>query len=222
MQVIQISKEYERLLPFLYPDYSILGDRDFKYERFIQHKEITSASQRSQLNYEYGDCVFISGRIFDEVWTEEVLVRETLKCAQIRFKSRKRTLKTLAASGPELVDELIWFLYTGDSAEEEDSQVQTLFDAYGSQSFVPSFFRLCAEGSPGPVTAAMQTYVSKILSNVDSPFYKKARARLERDLRPNVVSAIQDYNAIDPYFKREFPDVVSARMFMMLMKSRYI
>ena len=220
VEVINISPEFESILGFLYPNYSFV-DNLFKFKNFIIHKEITTKNDRERLNYQYEDAVFISSRIFDEVWTVDVIKQKVLEFAQRRFGSRKKVLKTLNVEGKPFVDECVNFMFTGKTFEEEENRIDALFKSYGSQSFLREFLTQCKDLGVNRTVSSMETFVGKVLSDTESIYYKRAKMRLELPLHQNIVGALQDYDNIDPFFMKKFKDLSKLRLLTMLMRREY-
>lgn len=220
VEVINISSEFEAILGFLYPNYSFV-DNLFKFKNFIIHKEITTKNDRERLNYQYEDAVFISSRIFDEVWTVDVIKQKVLEFAQRRFGSRKKVLKTLNVEGKPFVDECVNFMFTGKTFEEEENRIDALFKSYGSQSFFREFLTQCKDLGVNRTVSSMETFVGKVLSDTESIYYKRAKMRLELPLHQNIVGALQDYDNIDPFFIKKFKDLSKLRLLTMLMRREY-
>ena len=220
VEVISIAPEFESILGFLYPNYSFV-DNLFKFKNFIIHKEITTKNDRERLNYQYEDAVFISSRIFDEVWTVDVIKQKVLEFAQRRFGSRKKVLKTLNVEGKPFVDECVNFMFTGKTFEEEENRIDALFKSYGSQSFFREFLTQCKDLGVNRTISSMETFVGKVLSDTESIYYKRAKMRLELPLHQNIVGALQDYDNIDPFFMKKFKDLSKLRLLTMLMRREY-
>lgn len=220
VEVISIAPEFESILGFLYPNYSFV-DNLFKFKNFIIHKEITTKNDRERLNYQYEDAVFISSRIFDEVWTVDVIKQKVLEFAQRRFGSRKKVLKTLNVEGKPFVDECVNFMFTGKTFEEEENRIDALFKSYGSQSFFREFLTQCKDLGVNRTVSSMETFVGKVLSDTESIYYKRAKMRLELPLHQNIVGALQDYDNIDPFFMKKFKDLSNLRLLTMLMRREY-
>lgn len=220
VEVISIAPEFESILGFLYPNYSFV-DNLFKFKNFIIHKEITTKNDRERLNYQYEDAVFISSRIFDEVWTVDVIKQKVLEFAQRRFGSRKKVLKALNVEGKPFVDECVNFMFTGKTFEEEENRIDALFKSYGSQSFFREFLTQCKDLGVNRTVSSMETFVGKVLSDTESIYYKRAKMRLELPLHQNIVGALQDYDNIDPFFMKKFKDLSKLRLLTMLMRREY-
>lgn len=220
VEVISIAPEFESILGFLYPNYSFV-DNLFKFKNFIIHKEITTKNDRERLNYQYEDAVFISSRIFDEVWTVDVIKQKVLEFAQRRFGSRKKVLKTLNVEGKPFVDECVNFMFTGKTFEEEENRIDALFKSYGSQSFFREFLTQCKDLGVNRTVSSMETFVGKVLSDTESIYYKRAKMRLGLPLHQNIVGALQDYDNIDPFFMKKFKDLSKLRLLTMLMRREY-
>lgn len=220
VEVINISEDLEDILGFLYPTYSFV-DNLFKFKNFIIHKDILTKNDRDRLNFQYTDAVFISKRIFDEVWTVDVIKQKVLEFAQKNFKSRKKVLNTLNTEGKPFVDECVQFLFTGRTFDEEENRIDALFKSYGSQTFFREFLLQCKEFGINRTVSSMETFISKVLSDTDSIYYKRAKMRLESPLHQNIAGAVQDFQGLDPFFLKKFKDLSKLRMFTQLMRKEY-
>lgn len=221
VEVFNISQDYVRILWFLYPEYAILPEgtkRIPKFSKFIAYRDIKTSAERDALNYEYEDCVFISRRIFDKLLDESALRDMVLSFVHTRLRGRKRVCRTLNSEGSAFIDELIHFMFTGSSFADTEGAVSDLFSTYGSGLFDSVYLQSCQDRSLGVTTAVMETYVSKILSNVDLLFYKKAKARLGNKLQRNLKSAITQYRDLDPYYRSQFGDLSSLKLFTDLVR----
>lgn len=220
VKVINIEERYERIVSFLYPDYSIV-DGLYQFNKFIIKKDVLSVAEKERLNYRYTDAIFISSRIYDELWNEDKIKEEVLNFAKAKFHSRKRTIKTLATEGDRFIDELILFMYTDFTLEDEESDIMELFSSYGSARFFDVFMQSCDRLSINQVCAALETFIQKVLMDTESTFYKRAKMRIEKSLRSNIRRAIEDSYIIDPVFKSNFKDLVKLRFYTMLLYTEY-
>lgn len=214
------QKGYERILSFLYPSYSIMA-HPMVCSEFITWRDIVDRSERETLDYEYSNCVFISKRLFDELWTEDVIIREVLAFARDRLGSRKRVFRPLAKEGDAFIDECIRFMFTGECDVESDDSVLQLFDMYGSSQFQGQFVSLCNERGVRYILKGMSTFLSRVLYGSDSLYYKKAGLRLRGSLVPNVESCVLSYQGVGAYFKRYFSDLSYLWYFMTLCRKNY-
>lgn len=189
VKVINIVPEYEVILGFLFPEYTIT-DSAAVTSKFITHRTVKSKAEREALDWQYADCIFISTQIFDEVWDEEKIKQECIEFSRLRFKNRKKTINTTKEA---FAHDCINFIF-GVSNIEEESAITELFDSFGSQAFPQKFFKLCEELSYQQVVAAMITFISKIKKDSTSVFYKKKAMLLEDKLNSNMLTAIDAYN----------------------------
>lgn len=215
------QKGYERILSFLYPSYSIVSSPNMCSE-FITWRDINDRSEREQLDYMYSDCVFISKRLFDELWTEDVIIREVLDFARCRFGSRRRTFRPVCAEGDGFIDECVQFMFSGAlGASDEDSSILGLFESYGSSRFIGSYVSLALGRGVRYVYQSMGTFVSRILHGSDKLFYKKAALRLRGSVQPSVEGAVLSDRMVNSYFKKHFPELCHVWFFMNLCKRQY-
>lgn len=221
VEVFNIRTEYERVLPFLYPTYSVIsGGVGFRRDSFICRRDINSSYERDLLNAQYSDCIFLSNRIFDKVLDEPALIGMVLEFMRVNFGSRRRVFRPVHKDGSEFVDELLSFMFgLGDDATDES--VLSLFDSYGRGSFSSSFLAMCNKSGYNYTRSSMDTFLGKIYNGSDSLFYKKARARLAYSLVRDVAPAISCRDQVDPYFKKFFPDLCDLYFYMMLAKILY-
>lgn len=215
------QKCYERILSFLYPTYSVLS-APMVCSEFITWRDIADRSEREQLDYMYSDCVFISKRLFDELWTEEVIIREVLDFVRRRFGSRRRSFRPVCAEGDGFIDECVAFMFSGSLAsKEEDDSVLGLFESYGSARFVSQYVSLAVSRGVRYVYQSMGTFVSRILHGSDKLFYKKAALRLRGSVGPSVEGAVLSSRLVNDYYRRHFPELCHVWFFMNLCKRQY-
>lgn len=187
--IINISPEYEVLLPLLYPEYALVQNLNLK-DRFIIKHDVKSMADKNRIEFLYNDCIFISNKIFNEVWNEEVIKLKIIEFARVRFKSRRRTFPDTLNP----IDDFYKFVLSpGDT--EDDSQILELFNAFGSTSFINTYFSMCEKSSVPQVNAAIFTFISKILSDSSSIFYKKKKMVLESKIKNNFTTALDAYNS---------------------------
>lgn len=220
VEVINISKEYEPILNFLYPQYTWV-ETTSKFSNFIIHKNITRKVDREALDHQYVNCVFISTQIFDQLWDEDYIKERVLEFARITFKSKKKILKTLNSEGPEFVAECVSFLFTGQTFEDQETKIDELFRTFGSQQFHRTFLKFCQEEGVGRTIASVETFITKVLTGSESLYYKKAAMRLGSSICQNLVGTVSEQVNYDPLFTSAFPDLVALRTFTNLMKREY-
>lgn len=220
VEVINISKDFEPILAFLYPNYSFV-DNLFKFSNFIIRQDITTKMDRERLDFRYNNAVFLSDRIFDEVWDADMIRSKVLQYAQTHFRSRKKVFRTINSEGPAFVAECLDFMFFGLSAEEVQEDIDALFKSLGSQTFFREFMMFCEKNGIPRTISAVETFISKVLSDSESLYYKRAKVRLGGSLLQNVRGAIIDSNDLDPYFKKHFPDLCKLRFYTQLLKREY-
>lgn len=215
-------KEYECILPFLYPTYSVVSAPSV-FSHFILRMNIKQRSDREALDYQYSDCVIISKQIFDELWSEQEIIREVLDFARRVMGSRKRTFRPIHKDGSEFIDECIQFMFSGVGGEDDESSaVMELFDSYGSASFVPKYLALCSTESTNKVSRSMETFVLKVLQGSDSRYYQRAAMRLRGALQPNLVSAVESLQYVNSFYKRHYRDLYTLWQWMQLCRRNYL
>lgn len=220
VEVINISKDYEPILNFLYPTYTWL-ETPSKFRDFIVHKNITRKVDRELLDHNFESGVFISSQIFDSLWDEDKIKEQVLEYAKVKFKCRKKTLKTLNTEGPEFIAECVNFIFTGLTFEESETRIDELFRSYGSQQFLRLFLKFCEESGRGRTVAAMETFISKVLTGSESLYYKKAAMRLGSAIKQNLRGAVAEQESFDPFFVINFPDLIALRTYTSIMKREY-
>ena len=192
IKIISIKPEYERILLFLYPTYSYT-DSKFVISNFIIKKDIKSKAEQNMIEYHLSDGIIISNQIFDEIYDENKLKELALNFARVHFKSRKRTLTTVAKDGSEFIDELINFMFFQSTDEGDDSKILDLFNSYGSFKFSSLFMKMCYLGNKRAVVNSMNTFISKILQDTSSIFYKRKKMIFEKKIRSNFLSAYDSF-----------------------------
>lgn len=200
------QRGYARILQFLYPTYSVTRSMSLCREFIVEH-DVTSRQERDLLDVDYEDCVIISGRMFDELWTEEVIRREVLSCARSRFGSRKRQFVPVSTEGDAFIDECISFLFFGSVTEDEDSGVLPLFDSLGTAAFGRSFLEACSRQGSSLIAASVGGFIQRLLKGGDSLYYRRARLRLGRTLQGNIVRAVEAQRYVSGYFSTHFRDL---------------
>ena len=216
VEVINISAEFEPILGFLYPDYALVDNMN-QFGRFITRFDVTTKMERERLNYKYENCVIISSQIFDEVWDAEVIKARVLEAGRKWFGSRKRVLNTQKSEGSGFIQECIYFLFTGKTFEVDSEGVLKLFDSYGSRTFLRDYLVACEEQGVSRVSCSMETFLSKMLSETDSVYFKKVKMRLgSAGLENHVLEALRDFDGIDPFLRRHYKDLCNLRLYTKL------
>lgn len=194
VQVINIKKEFEPILAFLFPTYTIATGSHGSKE-FIVHHDVESKMERESLDVYFEDCIFISTRIFDEVWDEDVIKRKCVEFANNRLKNRK---KKIEADKETFVQDCIDFMFGVSGEDEED--INELFEAFGSAKFTTVFFEKADKVPVQRLIASMNTFIGKILICDDSSsvYYKGKAALYKKKIRQNLMKAM------DEYTQREF------------------
>lgn len=189
---LNIKSEYIPLLLFLYPSYSLL-DKLVQNNNFIIVKDITSPAEKNTLDFRYEDCIFISSKVFDENWTEDVLKEKFLEFARVRFKSRKKTLK-ITETGNEFVEAIKQLIFVNPLQEElNDNEVVFLFSEFGSANFSKAYFR-CLATHPFPVVrSALMTFIQKVIIGEASIFYRKKNMLFGEKIKHNFLKALTSY-----------------------------
>lgn len=211
------QRGYSRILQFLYPSYSVTSGISLCRQFIVEH-DVVSRQERELLDMDYEDCIFISSRVFDEMWDEVVIRREVLACAKSRFGSRKRQFTTVAAEGDAFIDECISFLFFGSTTDDEDTGLLAVFESMGTASFGVRFLKECALRGSGLVSASVGSFVQRVLRGGDSLFYRRARLRIGRSLQNNIVPAVEAQRLLVPYYVFHFRDLSQLWFYLNLTK----
>lgn len=191
IKVISIKPEFERILLFLYPTYTF-RDNIRAVSNFITHRDITHISERENLGVRYENAIFISTRIFDEVWDETKIKEEVLLFCRKKFKSRRRTLNI--PSDDFFVDNLIDFIFKYDGDVEEDSSIMNLFNSFGSKLFTTEFLQMTYTTPLSVLIASMNTFITKTVQEDNTSMFYKKKSILYRDkIRKNLIKAYDNY-----------------------------
>ena len=189
VQVINIAKEHEVLLPFFYPTYSI-AESPAVTRKFIARRDIKSKREREALSLYFDDCIFISTQIFDEFWDEDRIKQEAVNFVRKNFKSRKHTIQS---SSETFVEDILKFMFEL-STDEEDTTIHELFEAFGSARFAVKFIETTKVCPLPVVITSMNTFIGKILSDSSSIYYKKKAALYRDKIKANFVTALDNLN----------------------------
>lgn len=218
------NPSYVRLLGFLYPSYSILPDGCLSVSSgFIVRYDVVDRSVRERLDYMYSDCVFVSSRIFDEMMDESALIREVLGFRRRVFGSRVRSFRPLVSEGDGFVDCCIRFMFTGEGGDDdEDSGLLSLWDSYGSRSFMSGFIRACGYRGSSVLCRSMDTFVLKVCrGGSDSVYYRRASMRLGGLLRGCMVGCVDGCRGLSLFYRRHYGDLCGLWRYMLLCRSKY-
>ena len=126
VHIINIKPEHIRILPFLFPTYSIISDFS-KLNRFIAVKDINSKRELDDFDFYHEDCVVVSTRLYREFWDEDKLKELAINFARVNFKCRKRLLTEIDNERPDFVDALISFMFTGEIDTISEEEIMDLF-----------------------------------------------------------------------------------------------
>lgn len=193
VKLINIDPQHERILFFLYPQYTVEIDMT-KLSKFILKKDITSQSELMRLKDNYDDCLVISTRLYDEMWDANVLREKALSFRRERFKTRKKNLNDIPDEDPQFfIDNLISFMFTGTYSFVEDEGIMDLFQSYGTTQFENLFMEKCKQFSTPKVVASMFTFISKIKEDATTVFYKRKFQSLGMKINKNFNNAFTYY-----------------------------
>lgn len=213
VKLINIEPQYERILSFLYPSYS-LEENFGKYEKFILKKDIGTPNDLRKVRENYQNAIIISTKLYDELWDDEVLRDKALEFRRVNFKSRKRTLSDIPSDDPQFfIDNLISFMFTGEYDFIEDEGIMELFQAFGSLQFSDLFMKKVQQYPLTKVVASMFTFLSKVNENSTTVFYKRKYQALGTKLNHNFLEAFD-------YLKRHnnYDELSYLMFFQMLVK----
>lgn len=188
VEVVNCPSQYEPLLAFLYPTYSIL-EKGFGSSKFITHYDVKSLVERDKLNFLYQDAVIISNQIFDVILSEDEIIKRSVEFSRKTLHNRKSKL-VLSKDAP--VDDCVSFIFQTKSEEQENSILE-LFDLYGSKQFNTKFLELTNTIPLQVIIAAITTFICKILT-ADSVYYKRKNITLGQKIRDNFQKALDEYN----------------------------
>lgn len=191
VQVISIKPEYVRFLLFLYPTYTFTQSGNV-VNKFITCRDIKSPAEMNSVKYHYSDAVIVSSQLYDEVWDEEVLKNKCVEYARVHFKSRKKSVPVVATEGDEFIDELIKFMFGGMSFSDEGS-IFELFNSFGSKAFDEQYIKYLETHPFPPLKAAMLTFISKVISDSTSIYYKKKFMQYGSKIKINFIRAYDSY-----------------------------
>lgn len=189
---INIKSDYIPLLLFLFPEYSLV-DKLVQNNKFIILKDIESPSEKNMMDFRYEDCVFVSHKVFDENWTEDILKEKFLEFARVRFKSRKKTLK-ISNVGSEFVDDIKNLIFVNPQLEDsEDTEVIALFSEFGSSNFSKNYFHVLKTHPFPVVRSALMTFIQKVIIGESSIFYRKKNMLFGDKIKKNFLKALTNY-----------------------------
>lgn len=200
---IHLKQEYIPLLLFLYPDYALLDNLSLN-SKFIIVKDVCSPADKNTYDFRYHDCIFVSSRVFDEQWDEEILKAKFIEFARTRFKSRKKTLKTINTEGVGLIEEIKRLIFVEPQVNDtEESPVLRLFHEFGSANFSKVYFQVL-QSTPFPVVrSSLMTFIQKVIAGEQSLFYRKKNMLYGQKIRTNFINAycayrerIEDYQGL--------------------------
>lgn len=191
-QIIFIEPQYERILYFLYPNYSV-EEYLRKQENFILRKDITSPRDRLLLE-NYDNYIVISTKLYDVHYDREYLKQAAIDFRRKWFKTRKRQLNELDGLEPEdFIDNLVSFMFTEQLNIADDEQVMDLFNAYGSASFPALFFEKCKTIPLPKLISTMYTFISKVMADSGSVFYKRKFQAYGNKIKENLPYALDSF-----------------------------
>ena len=124
------------------------------------------------------------------MWDEEKIKQECLEFSRIRFKNRKKTLNTTRET---FIKDCIDFIF-GIPNIEEDSEINELFESFGSGMFPSKFFKISERIPHQQVFASMITFISKIRKDTNSAFYRKKAMLFEDKINKNIYDALDNYD----------------------------
>ena len=198
VQVIHIKKDYEPILAFLYPEYSILDDNDRPSSYFIAHKDMETRVELDAYQTKCSHGIFISNKLFDEDWTKDVIkdkCRAFVKAHKVHRKTKFTENST--TKNDTFVQDCIAYIMGVDS-EDEDIGVSDLFNSFGTPRFANEFIMACDVRGVQPIIKACTTFIRKIHPDSSSTYYKRIANRWY-----NVIQHNKD-NAFGAYVNRPY------------------
>lgn len=189
---IQISPKLEPILSFLFPEHSILKEGESPVGKFIIRRDIMSASEKDELATYQPDGIFISNRVFDEVWTPEVVRERCIEYSRKHLGNRKTKLEVSADS---VAEDFVSFMFGTQATEEEEESINSLFDLAGSSGFAPEFIRLSETIPLAKLEKACNSFVCKVLqvNESSSVYYLKKASVLAPKIRRNLLAATDEF-----------------------------
>lgn len=188
VEVINCPKQFEGILSFLYPNYTIL-ESGFGASKFITHYDVKSQIEREKFNLLYQDAVIISTQIFDVMFTEEEVIKRSVDFAHKVLHNRK---SKLVPSKESFIEDCVSFIFQTQSEEQEQS-INELFDSFGSKQFAKKFLQLSNSIPVQVLIASVTTFICKILTS-DSIYYKRKNMTLGPKISDNYQRALDEYN----------------------------
>ena len=188
VRIINIQKEYEDVLYFLYPDYSMSRSVDF----CVFTEDIKEHERLEYYRGAYSNAVIISRVLYDELWDVEKISDKVLNFRRVHFGCRKKSLKL---SQDKLVEEAVEFIVSGKSPDEsvEDTKTIDLFNSFGTRDFPYRFFTL-SKTVPVPILVrTMLTFMTKVLTS-GSSFYARFNRAYAKRMRGNLDEALRFYS----------------------------
>lgn len=180
----------------LYPSYEFVTTTNVN-SKFILEYDICDQATKNKFDFRYNDAIIISNRLFDELWNEDKLKEKVIEFARVRFKSRRRTIKTIDTEGSDFVEELKAFAFLQSDVEEVESPIINLFNLYGSSAFYPAYMQVL-EKEPFPkVRAALITFIQKVIIGESSLFYRKKNKVLGSKIKSNFLKAYSSYREME-------------------------
>lgn len=193
-KIINIQKNHEDILFFLFPNYSLGKWND----RCIFSEDIKTQERLNQVRYLFKDSVIISRVLYDEMWDVEKISEEVLKFCRVHFGCRKRNLKL---DEDTLVEEAVEFIGNGGQLTESvDEGFQDLFEAFGTRNFPYRFFTFTEKFPVQVLTRAMLTFLTKVATSA-TPFHARYGRMFGARMRENLPKALDFYLSADkdPY-----------------------
>lgn len=204
MRIINIAKEYEPILWFIFPSYSIIGPGEpMKSTRFIVHRDVETQQDLANLRYFYDDAIIISRRLFDEIWDKQKCEDMVVDYAHRVLHSRKKKVKypDEKPTPEETLQSWMNFLF-GGSEELYSAPITELFECFGSKSFAQKYIEVTSATPVPVVNAALYTFVSKVINDPSTTYYLRKNQQYGAKVKANVRKAIEQSKDIifkDPY-----------------------
>lgn len=191
-RIVACEPVYERLIFFLFPDYSVETVLA-KPEKFILKRDVTGPNDRNILE-NYDNFIILSTKLYDETWDREFFKNAALDFRRKHFKTRKRVLTELDSLEPEeFCDNLISFMFTDQFNIVPEEEIMDLFNSYGSVSFIQTFLDKSKTIPVPKLVSTMYTFLSKVMSDTSTIFYKKKYQAYGEKIKRNYLQSLDNF-----------------------------
>lgn len=189
VRVINIQKNHECVLSFLFPEYSLERGTD----KCIFTEDIKTPERLAYIKSAYRNAVVISRVLYDESWDLDKIGEETLKFCKDRFGSRKKVLKLTEEN---MLNEVVSAITGIQCDSTQDEGMLELFDSFGTKNFPYKFFSYSERYSVRVLTSSVLTFLTKVVTS-PTQFYAKYNKAYSRKIRENLSDALRFYASSD-------------------------